>query len=140
MLPLRLVVDTNVVVSGALNPHGLERAAVVFAVTPPARLFVSPPIHGEYRRVLSRPELKLLPSDVSGLLKLIESCSKALTPSRTLTACPGPHDSRFLECAEKARADYLITGNKRHFPRFWKNTKVINSREFMEVVAPHLRP
>ena len=140
MLPLRLVLDTSVVVSRALNPHGLEHAAVVFAVTPSARLFISPPVLGEYRRVLSRPELKLLPSGVSELLKLIESCPRALAPFRTLTACPDPDSNTFLECAEKARADYLITGNKRHFPRFWKNTKAISSREFMEVAAPHLRP
>ena len=35
-------------------------------------------------------------------------------------------------------ADYLITGNLKHFPRFWKNTKIINSREFISLVAPHL--
>jgi hypothetical protein len=32
-----------------------------------------------------------------------------------------------------------VTGNKRHFPRYWKNTKVVNSRELMEAIAPHLR-
>jgi predicted nucleic acid-binding protein len=43
-----------------------------------------------------------------------------------------------LECADTARADYLITGNQRHFPKFRKKTKVINSREFIDIVAPHL--
>ncbi len=43
-----------------------------------------------------------------------------------------------VECADAARADYLITGNQRHFPKFWKNTKVISSSEFLDVVAPHL--
>jgi hypothetical protein len=28
-----------------------------------------------------------------------------------------------LECADTARADYLLTGNQRHYPRFWKKTK-----------------
>jgi fatty-acyl-CoA synthase len=37
-----------------------------------------------------------------------------------------------------ARADYLVTENQRHFPRFWKKTKVITSREFISIVAPHL--
>jgi len=49
-----------------------------------------------------------------------------------------PDDNIFLECADAARADYLITGNLKHFPRFWKNTKIINSREFISLVAPHL--
>jgi uncharacterized protein len=34
--------------------------------------------------------------------------------------------------------DYLVTGNQRHFPKFWKNTKIITSREFLSVIAPHL--
>ena len=39
-----------------------------------------------------------------------------------------------------ARADYLLTGNQRHFPRYWKRTKIITSREFVEIVGPHLIP
>jgi predicted nucleic acid-binding protein len=49
-----------------------------------------------------------------------------------------PADNKFIECADAARADYLITGNQRHFPKFWKSTKVINAREFLTVIAPHL--
>jgi len=37
-----------------------------------------------------------------------------------------------------ARADYLITGNQRHFPKFWKKTKIISSRELIGIVGPHL--
>jgi predicted nucleic acid-binding protein len=49
-----------------------------------------------------------------------------------------PADNKFLECADAARADYFVTGNQRHFPRFWKKTTVISSREFIGIVAPHL--
>ena len=31
----------------------------------------------------------------------------------------------------------LATVNPRPFPKFWKNTKVITSREFISIVAPH---
>jgi len=51
-----------------------------------------------------------------------------------------PADNMFVECADAARADYLVTGNLRHFPKFWKNTKIISSREFLTVIAPHLIP
>jgi predicted nucleic acid-binding protein len=46
----------------------------------------------------------------------------------------------FVECADAARADYLITGNERDFPKFWKNTKIISSREFLTIISPHLLP
>jgi predicted nucleic acid-binding protein len=49
-----------------------------------------------------------------------------------------PDDNIFVECADAARADYLVTGNQRHFPKFWKNTKIISSTEFLSVIAPHL--
>ena len=44
----------------------------------------------------------------------------------------------FLECADAARADYLVTGNQKHFPEFWKNTKTVTPREFVSLAAPHL--
>jgi predicted nucleic acid-binding protein len=47
-------------------------------------------------------------------------------------------DNVFLECADKAGADYLITGNQKHFPQFWKKTKIITSRQFISLAAPHL--
>jgi predicted nucleic acid-binding protein len=49
-----------------------------------------------------------------------------------------PEDNRFLECAEAARADYLATGSKRHFPRNRRQTLVVNARELIEW-APKLR-
>ena len=58
MIPLRLVVDTNVVVSAALKPDGLERTVILLAIAKPARLYVSNPILAEYRDMLSRPELQ----------------------------------------------------------------------------------
>ena len=54
---------------------------------------------------------------------------------RAKQVTPDPDDNKFLECADAARADYLVTGNQRHFPKFWKKTKVITSREFISIVA-----
>ncbi|WP_220465048.1 hypothetical protein [Granulicella sp. 5B5] len=39
---------------------------------------------------------------------------------------------------QRGLADYLVTGNLKHFPAFWKSTKIVTAREFMDVVAPHL--
>ena len=140
MLPLRLVLDTNVVVSGALKPRGLERAGLTFAVTPPAKLYVSPGILAEYAEVLRRPELRLPDGERRSLLELLAERSHPVGPGGRVYACRDPDDNIFLVCAEAAGADYLVTGNKRHFPRFWKQTKIVNCRELMEIIAPHLRP
>jgi len=138
MLPLRLVIDTNVVISAALKPDGLQRTVLLLALTKPARLYVSEAILSEYREVLARPELQIRKGIRQQLLQLIDNRSHVVAPTRLLQVTSDPDDNMFLECADAARADYLITGNQMHFPKFWKQTKVITTREFITVVAPHL--
>ena len=140
MLPLSVVLDTNVVVSGVLKPAGVERVSLVFALTAPARLYVSAEILEECERVLHKPQLKLSRLHIGEVISLIKGRAVVVQPTRRLQVTPDPDDNVFLECADEARADYLVTGNKRHFPRFWKSTKVVNARELLELIAPHLRP
>ncbi len=138
MLPLRLVIDTNVLVSSALKPESLQRTTFLLAITKPARLYVSRPILEEYADVLSRPELRIRKGLRQQLLQLIRNHSHIVVPSRRLEVASDPDDDMFLECADIAKADYLVTGNQKHFPIFWKKTKVITPREFISLVAPHL--
>ena len=138
MIPLRIVLDTNILVSAALKPDGLQRTVLLLAVTKPARLYVSDDILAEYREVLARPELKIRRGRRLALLQLLKNRARTVPPSRLPPMTPDPDDNMFLECADAARADYLVTGNPRHFPRFWKGTKVITSRELIDVVSPHL--
>ena len=140
MIPLRLVIDTNIVVSAALKPHGLQRTVLLLAITRPSRLYVTEDILAEYREVLARPELKIRKGLRQQFLDLIKNHAALVRVVRPLQVAKDPDDDKFLECADAARADYLLTGNQRHFPRFWKKTKVITSREFISIVAPHLIP
>jgi putative PIN family toxin of toxin-antitoxin system len=138
MIPLRLVIDTNILVSAALKPDGLQRTVLLLATTKPAKLYVTDAILAEYREVLARPELKIRRGLRQQLLQLIKNHAQFVSPSAPLRVAKDPGDDKFLECADVARADYLVTGKQRHFPQFWKKTKVITSREFISVVAPHL--
>jgi uncharacterized protein len=138
MIALRLVLDTNIVVSAALKPDGLQRTVMVIALTKPARWYVTEAILDEYREVLARPELKIRKGPRAQLMRLIKTRTHMVRPARPLQVTPDPDDNMFVECADAARADYLVTGNQRHFPAFWKRTKIITSRELMAVVAPHL--
>jgi len=140
MIALRLVIDTNILVSAALKPEGLQRTVLVLAMTRPARLYISQAILAEYREVLARREFKIRRGLRQQFLQLIKNRAQLVDPVRALQVTKDPDDNRFLECADAARADYLITGNQRHFPRFWKKTKVITSREFISIVAPHFIP
>ena len=138
MLPLRLVLDTNIVVSAALKPESLQRTTLILALTSPARLYVSTAILAEYREVLSRVELNIRKGTRLQLLQLIRNRSHLVNPAFRLEVCTETDDNCFLEAADRAGADYLITGNQRHFPTFWKKTKIITSRDFIALAAPHL--
>lgn len=138
MIPLRLVIDTNVVVSAVLKPEGLQRTVVLLAMAKPARWYVSEEIVAEYAAVLARPEFKIRRSLRQQLMQLIKNHAHVVTPSRVQQVTSDPDDNIFIACADAARADYLVTGNQRHFPKFWKKTKVISSSEFLSVLAPHL--
>jgi uncharacterized protein len=140
MIPLRLVIDTNILISAALKPDGLQRTILLLAITKPARLYITAAILSEYREVLARPEFKIRRGLRQQLLQLIKNHAQLVTPARVLRVAKDPDDNKFLECADAARADYLITGNQRHFPKFWKQTKIITSREFISIVAPHFIP
>ena len=136
MIPLRLVVDTNIAVSAALKPE--QRTVLLIAITKPARLYVSDAILMEYRVVLARPELKIGKGLRRQVLDLIRRHAHRVASVPRLRVAKDPDDDKFLECADAARADYLVTGNQRDFPRYWKKTKVITPREFIGIVAPHL--
>jgi len=138
MIPLRVVIDTNIVVSAALKPDGLQRTVLLLALTKPARWYVTDDILQEYKDVLARPELRIRRGLRQQLMQLIRSNTHSAIPSRALRIAPDPEDNKFLERADAARADYLLTGNQRHFPMYWKKTKEISSREFLTLVAPHL--
>ena len=88
--------------------------------------------------MLARPELKIRRGLRQQLLQLIKNNCYTVTPTRRLEVTSDRDDNVFLECADEARADYLVTGNLKHFPRLWKKTKVITPREFISLVAPHL--
>ena len=136
MIPLRLVIDMNVVVSAALQPEGLQRTVILLAMSKPVHWYVSDPILLEYDLVLARPELKIRGNLRRQLLQWIRNHVRVIISPPLPQVTSDPADNIFIECADAARADYLVTGNQRHFPRFWKNTKIINSKEFLAVVAP----
>lgn len=131
-----LVLDTNVLVSANLSGEGLEALVVSLALNRRTQLYVSEPILQEYERVLRYPRLKFVPSEVTRFLARLRLGSFLVMPAHTVSASRDEADNRFLECAEAARADFLVTGNKRHFPKSWKTTEVVNAREFLGKIGP----
>jgi len=136
---LKVVLDTNVVVSAHLKPDGFERFVLDLTLASKLQLFVSAEILDEYEGVLLRPKFGIAPELIQASLNLIKSKAKKVKPKRKITESPDPDDNQFLECADSAGADYLVTGNKRHFPASFGNTLVVNARELIEIITPDLQ-
>ena len=131
----RVVLDTNVVISAGLKPSGLEEKIVELVAAREIALYVSPAILMEYEMVFARPKFgRIDPARISQLLATLATEATTVAPTHSVAESPHEPDNRFLECAEAAKAHYLVTGNKRHFPARWKSTHIVNAREFLHVV------
>ena len=131
---IRVVIDTNVVVSANLIDKGPSAAILDFAANQRILMFVSPPVLAEYEEVLRRPRLKLDAAKIADSLAVIANTSTLANPARSLKISEHESDNRFYECAEAAEADYLITGNTKNFGRDHKTTKIITPRAFIEMI------
>ena len=125
----RVVIDTNVLVSALLTDRGAEASVLDFVASGQLLWCVSEAVLAEYRLVLNRPKFRHIdPTKIVAALTLARKGRLAIV-TETITFSPDDPDNRFLECAEAANANFLITGNKRHFPAQWKSTKIVNARE-----------
>ena len=133
---MRIVFDTNVVVSAMLSPSGTAAAVLRLALNRHVQLRASEVILEEHEEVLRRPKFRRPPQVVSALMKAVRTVAELFEPTATLTVSGNDADNRFLECAEAAKAAYLVTGNIRHFPAAWGRTRVITARQLIELVTP----
>jgi predicted nucleic acid-binding protein len=70
---------------------------------------------------------------------VIRQTSLPVKPTRAITLIKADEsDNRFLECAEAAAADYLVTGNTAHFPKTFKGTSIVTPKQFIDLLLPHL--
>jgi putative PIN family toxin of toxin-antitoxin system len=130
------VYDTNVIVSAALYVESLPASLVSLAIAGQVRLFLSPPILAEYTEVLKRPKFRFSSRMVNTLLRDLTRVATMVTPDARLTVSPDEADNRFLECAQASGAEYLATGNKRHFPSpAFEGTIIVSPAEFVHILS-----
>jgi putative PIN family toxin of toxin-antitoxin system len=132
---IRVVLDTNIVVSAMLRSGGLPEAVFNLAVDRVVQLCVAEAIMAEYEEVLHRARLHIHPDKVTNALGRIREAGLLVTPTTPVTAARDPDDAIFLECAQAADAQYLVTGNQIDFPDVWAGTRIVTARQFLEVIA-----
>ena len=133
---IRAVVDTNVLVSALISPFGNE-ALVVLAV---ARGRVQPcltdAILQEYAGVLARPKFAFSTDEILSLMELMQARGELSVPPATPFHSPDLGGAKFLACAAAGAAEFLVTGNKRHFPQArYGPTRIVSAGELRDRIA-----
>jgi putative PIN family toxin of toxin-antitoxin system len=128
---VRVVLDTNIIVSASLRPEGAPATIVELALLGTFTVYLSPNVLGEYREVLARPKFSRQIERITVLLEGIEEVAVVVMPDRRIEISPDEEDNRLLECAEAAEADFLVTGNRKHFPESFGATRVVAPRDFL---------
>lgn len=113
---MRIVLDTNVLVSGLLNPDGAPGRILDWILAGRLHILYDDRILAEYSDVLERPKFGFsqeLAKAVVGYLRLSGESVTALPLSEGLL--PDPDDRPFAEVARSGGAEALVTGNQEHF-------------------------
>jgi len=130
---MRIVVDTNVVVSGTMasaRPPGLViRAILRRDVT----LLLDERIAAEYVEVMARPSLPGSTERRLSFARDLLAVAVRVTATTQLDGLPDADDAPFLAVALDAAADHLVTGNLRHFPAACRRgVSVLTPRELID--------
>jgi uncharacterized protein len=133
---IRAVIDTNVLVSGLLSPAGNEALILLAVHQGIMQPCVSEEMLAEYAQVLARPKFAFPPDEIAAVMAMFRDKGELIDPQQVAPVLPDPDDVRFLRCAEAARAEYLVTGNKRHFPaEACGAVHVVNAAELLDRIT-----
>ena len=127
---MKIILDSNVLVSALLSPHGLPAKILNLVLNGSVTLIYDNCILSEYINVLYREKFKISKELLNFVIDFIEKEGeyKIAIPQKIKFA--DEDDKVFYELYKSGNVDYLITGNKKHFP----NEKgIVNPGEYLEL-------
>jgi uncharacterized protein len=137
----KAVLDSNIIVSALIVPHGKPAQIILLAKEGKFQCTLSEEIIQEVRNVLQRKHIqkKYHPSEnaIEDFIKIIRANSTFHTIQQVENIIPNdPPDNIVLACAVESRADYLVSGNL-HFINLkdYRNVKMVTPAQFLEVLA-----
>ena len=129
---MKVVIDTNVIVSGLLSPYGHSAQILQLLITGKIDIYYDARALVEYFEVANRPKFKFNKENVSIVLKEIKSIGEFAPGSPLKQSLPDSDDDMFLEVAIVCNADCIITGNLNHFPKhLCAGVKIFSPAEFI---------
>ena len=135
---MKIVLDTNVLVSGLLQAFGPSGQIVRLVASGELTLCHDPRILAEYQEVLRRDKFSFDPERVDILLEEIRAGGIPVAAGPLAIRLPDSDDEPFLEVALAGRAQCLVTGNIKHYPAEARSgVEVLSPRSFIEAYRAH---
>lgn len=123
-------------VSCLLSPTGNEALILLAIHQDLVHPCFSEEILDEYAAVLARPKFAFPPDEIAAVLAMFRRQGELFHPAASTAVSADPADTKFLQCAAAARADYIVTGNKRHFPaESCGATRIVNAGELLDWIT-----
>jgi uncharacterized protein len=135
---MKIVLDTNVLVSGLLQPFGPSGQIVRLVASGDLILYYDPRVLAEYQEVLLREKFGFDPERVDALLEEIRAGGIPVATRPLAIRLPDADDEAFLEVALAGGAQCLVTGNVKHYPvEACGGVEVLAPRPFIELYRDH---
>jgi len=128
---MRVVIDTNVVISAILKDRDPEAVIIFVVKNPDFQWIASAEIIEEYINVLKRPKFKLPFEIIDKWENMFHSLIEIIKTDEQIDFPRDQKDAKFLECALASEAEYFITGD-RDFEEAGKllNTSILSVKQF----------
>ena len=134
---MKVVLDTNVLVSGLINPDGFPSKVINLLLNGKIVILYDNRIIEEYSNVLRRKKFMFKNEWIEPLLDYIKNTGEYVAADPITNKFQDEEDKKFYEVAISGKAKYIITGNRAHFP----NSKIIkNPKEFIELYLSSSMP
>ena len=128
---MRVVVDTNIFLAGLLNADGGAAKIIRAFQDNRFELVISPDVFDEYIRVIHLFDNEVPAHQSEELLELVFEKAIKVRPVSATGLCKDADDEKFISAALASHSAFLVTKNKKHFPKEVSTTKIVNVREFL---------
>jgi len=133
---MKVIIDTNVLVSAALKNKDPEAVILFVASQPDIEWIISPAIMAEYKEVLARKKFGLSQPILLKWVQLLDDLTVSVDVDIELEVARDRKDAKFLACALVSDAEFLVTGDQ-DFTQAEKlvNTTIISVSLFKKLVC-----
>ncbi len=128
---MRVVVDTNIFIAGLLNLEGGAAKVINHFRNSTFELVITHEVFKEYLRVIHFFDNDILSERSEELLEMVFEKAVKVAPIKPKGICKDPDDEKFLTAAFSGNAGYLVTKNRKDFPKTVSGIKIVNVREFL---------